>query len=60
MDSSRYGVKVGLRNFDRDVNERFYLRTDCSGKYTEEAEDNGDYTLYNNDEANTVAGRNNQ
>ena len=60
MDRSISGVRVGLRNFDRDVNERFYLRTDCSGKYTDEAEDNGNYTLYNNDEANTVAGTNKQ
>ena len=58
MDELSDSVEVGIKNFYRNVNERFYLRTDCSGKYANEVEDNGTYTLYENNRDNTVAGTN--
>ena len=58
MDELGNGVEVGIKNFYRNVNERFYLRTNCSGKYADEVTDDATYTLYENNKTNTVAGTN--
>ena len=58
MNELSDGVEVGIKNFNRNFNERFYLRTNCSDKNAFEVEDNGTYTLYENNKKNTVAGIN--